>query len=206
MNEPKYPIQVVSDNKAKGLSFKENFKRYNKAKASGFYLECLWILYSMLEDRTSAFFYYLGFASSKNRNTVTGSKKIKVQVRQILNMTDSTAKYKFDTISGKLSRISQIIAWSVAVDDDLTDYQKVIKNIVEVISTNQDFLDALEYLNDEWRDKRNQLMHSLFNKNPGNVSLELKSLVEKGYTAARIIDKAVSQVKKEKIREQFKIR
>ena len=121
-------------------------------------------------------------------------------------MTDSTAKYKFDTISGKLSRISQIIAWSVAVDDDLTDYQKVIKNIVEVISTNQDFLDALEYLNDEWRDKRNQLMHSLFNKNPGNVSLELKSLVEKGYTAARIIDKAVSQVKKEKIREQFKIR
>lgn len=132
MNEPKYPIQVVSDNKAKGLSFKENFKRYNKAKASGFYLECLWILYSMLEDRTSAFFYYLGFASSKNRNTVTGSKKIKVQVRQILNMTDSTAKYKFDTISGKLSRISQIIAWSVAVDDDLTDYQKVIKNIVEV--------------------------------------------------------------------------
>ena len=206
MNEPKYPIQVVSDNKAKGLSFKENFKRYNKAKASGFYLECLWILYSMLEDRTSAFFYYLGFASSKNRNTVTGSKKIKVQVRQILNMTDSTAKYKFDTISGKLSRISQIIAWSVAVDDDLTDYQKVIKNIVEVISTNQDFLDALEYLNDEWRDKRNQLMHSLFNKNPENVSLELKSLVEKGYTAARIIDKAVSQVKRAKIREQFKIR
>ena len=206
MNEPKYPIQVVSDNKAKGLSFKENFKRYNKAKASGFYLECLWILYSMLEDRTSAFFYYLGFASSKNRNTVTGSKKIKVQVRQILNMTDSNAKYKFDTISGKLSRISQIIAWSVAVDDDLTDYQKVIKNIVEVISTNQDFLDALEYLNDEWRDKRNQLMHSLFNKNPENVSLELKSLVEKGYTATRIIDKAVSQVKRAKIREQFKIR
>lgn len=206
MNEPKYPIQVVSDNKEKGLSFKENFKRYNKAKASGFYLECLWILYSMLEDRTSAFLYYLGFASSKNRNTVTGSKKIKVQVRQILNMTDSNAKYKFDTISGKLSRISQIIAWSVAVDDDLTDYQKVIKNIVEVISTNQDFLDALEYLNDEWRDKRNQLMHSLFNKNPENVSLELKSLVEKGYTAARIIDKAVSQVKRAKIREQFKIR
>ena len=36
-----------------------------------------------------------------------------------------------------------------------------------------------------------------------NISLELKSLVEKGYTAARIIDKAVSQVKKEKISGEY---
>ena len=94
MASSKFPIQKVTDNKEKGVSYKENFKRYNKAKASEFYLECLWILYAMLEDRSSAFLYYLGFTKSSNRNSVTTSKKIKPQVRQILNITGSNVKYK----------------------------------------------------------------------------------------------------------------
>ena len=98
MVAPKYPIKTVADNTEKGLSYKENFKRYNKAKASEFYLECLWILYAMLEDRTFAFLYYLGFTSDKKRSSATGSKKIKQQVRQILQMTENNAKYKFNTI------------------------------------------------------------------------------------------------------------
>ena len=63
----------------------------------------------------------------------------------------------------------------------------------------------LEYLNNEWRDKRNQLTHSLFNKDPNTVIIELKNMVEKGYTAVRILDNAVTQLKKEKIRDRFKI-
>ena len=49
-----YRIKTVENSKDKELSYRENFKRYNRAKAFGFYFECLWILYAMLEDRTSA--------------------------------------------------------------------------------------------------------------------------------------------------------
>ena len=38
MTGPKFPIQRVSDSKEKGASYKEKFKRYNKAKASVFIL------------------------------------------------------------------------------------------------------------------------------------------------------------------------
>lgn len=205
MTAPKYPIKTVADNIEKGLSYKENFKRYNKAKASEFYLECLWILYAMLEDRTSAFLYYLGFTSDKKRSSAAGSKKIKQQVRQILQMTENNAKYKFDTISGKLSRITDVITWSKNVDGEISDYQIAVKKAVKFISDNEDFISSLTYLNDEWRDKRNQLTHSLFNKDPDTVIDELKSLIEKGYIAVRVFDNAVAQLKKEKIRNRFKI-
>lgn len=205
MVAPKYPIKTVADNIEKGLSYKENFKRYNKAKASEFYLECLWILYAMLEDRTSAFLYYLGFTGDKKRFSATGSKKIKQQVRQILQMTENNAKYKFDTISGKLSRITDVIAWSKTGDCEISDYQIAVKKAVKFISDNEDFISALAYLNDEWRDKRNQLTHSLFSKDPDTVIAELKSLIEKGYIAVRVFDNAVAQLKKVKIRNRFKI-
>lgn len=205
MVAPKYPIKTVADNIEKGLSYKENFKRYNKAKASEFYLECLWILYAMLEDRASAFLYYLGFTSNKKRSSATGSKKIKQQVRLILKMTENNAKYKFDTISGKLSRITDVITWSKTVDGEISDYQLAVKKAVKFISDNKDFISVLNYLNDEWRDKRNQLTHSLFNKDPDTVVAELKSLIEKGYIAVRVFDNAVAQLKKEKIRDRFKI-
>ncbi len=192
----KYPIKTVADNIEKGLSYKENFKRNNKAKASVFHLECLWILYAISKDRTSAFLYYLGFTSDEKRSSATGSKNNKQQVRQILQITVDNSKYKFDTISGKFSRITDVITWSKTVDGEISDYQIAVKKAVKFISDNEGFISALTYLNDEWRDKRNQLTHSLFNKDPDTVIAELKSLIEKGYIAVRVFDNAVEQLKK----------
>lgn len=56
-----------------------------------------------------------------------------------------------------------------------------------------------------WRDKRNQLVHALFNKDPQAVILELQPLVEQGYNAVRKLDNAVKQLKRSKIRERFKM-
>ncbi len=203
-----YRIKTVENSKDKELSYRENFKRYNRAKAFGFYFECLWILYAMLEDRTSAFLYYLGFTSAEKRSSVVGNKKIKMQIRTIFNMTDDGAqniKYKFDTISGKLLRIHQVVVWSGTDTGEITDYQKVVKKAVAHLKSDKDFLDSLAYLNNEWRDKRNQLIHALFNKDPDTVGAELLPVVEKGYKAVRILDNAISRLKREKIRERFTI-
>ena len=53
--ESKFPIQTVANNKEKYVTYQVYMQRFKKAKESEFYLECLWILYAMVEDRTSAF-------------------------------------------------------------------------------------------------------------------------------------------------------
>lgn len=200
-----YPIQKVADNKEKGISYTKNFSRYNKAKASEFYLECLWILYAMIEDRTSSFLYYIGFTSEKNRSSVTGTKKIKKEIREILGMEQVNAKYKFNTISGKLARIKELMLWCKLEHETLSDYQKALVKVLCPIADSDEFDTALKYLESEWRDKRNQLTHSLFNKNPDAVLAELLPLVENGYTAARQLDAQIREIKKANIRAKFKI-
>ena len=206
MSNPLFPIRTVDSYIEKGLSFKENFSRYKKAKSSGYYLECLWILYAMIEDRTSAFLFYIGFTGKTKRSSVTGSKKIKIQIREILGMMKSNDKYKFDTLSGKLQRIAQLMEWSANNNQEkLSSYQKSVMQAIQSVMRDDDFSQSLNYLTNEWRDKRNQLTHSLFIKDPATVVLELAPLVEKGYAAARVLDKAVTVVKKSKIREVYKI-
>lgn len=205
MKKTEYPIQRVTDNKEKGISYKENFKRYNKAKASEFYLECLWILYAMIEDRTSSFLYYIGFTSEKNRSSVTGTEKIKKEIRGILGMEQNNAKYKFNTISGKLDRIKELLLWCKLEHKELSNYQKALVEVLLPIANSPEFEEALKYLETEWRDKRNQLTHSLFNKNPDAVLAELLPLVENGYTAARQLDAQIREIKKANIRAKFKI-
>lgn len=205
MATAKYPIQKVADNQEKGLSYKENFKRYNKAKASEFYLECIWILYAMIEDRTSSFLYYIGFTSEKNRSSVTGTKKIKKEIRDVLVMEQPNAKYKFDTLSGKLTRIKELLVWSKMEHETLSDYQQALVKALQLVADSLEFENALNYLESEWRDKRNQLTHSLFNKNPDAVLTELLPLVENGYTAARQLDAGIREIKKSGIRIKFKI-
>lgn len=206
MPKSNYLIQKVADNKEKGISYTENFKRYNKAKASEFYLECLWILYAMIEDRTSSFLYYIGFTSEEKRSSATGTKKIKREIRDILGMDQPNAKYKFDTISGKLTRIKELLVWCKMDHKSLSSYQQTLVKVLQPVADSAEFRNALNYLETEWRGKRNQLTHSLFNKNPDAVLAELLPLVENGYVAARRLDAQVREIKKSNIRTKFNIR
>ena len=159
----------------------------------------------MIEDRTSSFLYYIGFTSEKNRSSVTGTKKIKKEIRDVLVMEQPNAKYKFDTLSGKLTRIKELLIWCKKDHEDLSDYQKVLVKALQPVADNSEFNEALNYLETEWRDKRNQLTHSLFNKDPGAVVAELLPMVENGYVAARQLDATIREIKKSGIRSKFKI-
>ena len=54
MTAPSFPS--VSTNQEKYLSYKAQMARLKKARAEGFYLEAIFILYAMLEDRLSPSF------------------------------------------------------------------------------------------------------------------------------------------------------
>ena len=200
----KFPIKTVADNKEKGATYQVYMKRFNKAKESEFYLECLWILYAVIEDRATSFLYHIGFISA-NKRSVIQKKNIKADVREIFGMKPNENNYGLNNISGKIGRIKKLLTWCKEVHEALSDYQKALIKTVRPLVDSDEFNATLNYLETEWRDKRNQLAHALFNKNQDAVLVELRPLVEQGYNAARQLDTAVKKVKKKDIRLKFHI-
>lgn len=202
-----HTILDVETNQEKYLSFSNNFDRFNAAKIGGFYFECLWILYAILEDRTSALLYYLGFTSKQDRNHATGSKNTKKRIRVILQL-DNRQQFGFNTMSKKLKHIERLLEWAGNNSEDSlqNDYDKCVHKAMNILWSKNKLLPQIVYLNEEWRPKRNQLMHELISKNPTDVSVELEPLIEKGYLAMREIDKAVSSTRKLNVRQNFRIK
>ena len=198
-------IKKVNDNNEKYMSYKSNIKQFNKAKAAGFYFECLWILYALIEDRTSAFLYYLGFTSEEKRSSVTGTKKIKNEIREMLKIKQGNAKYYFNTLSGKLSRINELLILSKEESANTSDYQQEVIKVLQALNNLSEFESAANYLKSGWVDKRNQLTHALFNKDYASATDEVLPMIEEGYIAVRQIDAAVKTVKKHNIRAHFNI-
>ena len=204
MKDDSGEIKPVFQNKTKCELYKQNWQRFNRAKESGFYLECMWILYAILEDRSSAFFYHLGFTKTSNRNAVTSGPKLKKQIRQILNMAPNDNNYGFRNIGSKLTRITNVVEWSCNTVPS-TNYQNTVKKVVDRFATNQTFLDAVKYLNENWRAKRNLLTHALLLDDSQGVCQQLVPLIEQGYWAIRELDKVVRAIKRAKIRVKFKL-
>ncbi len=127
--QPKFPIKTVADNKDKGITYQVYIKRFNKAKESGFYLECIWILYAMIEDRLSSFLYHIGFISADKR-TVIQKEEIKADVREIFEMKPNESNYKLNNISGKIGRIKKLLAWCKEKHEKLSDYQNTLVKVM----------------------------------------------------------------------------
>lgn len=195
-------INSVADNYEKHDTYKHLMERYNRAHRNEFYLEALWIAYAMIEDRTSAFLFHIGFVSRANRNRVARNRR--KDIRDILSI-DEKQKFGFDKLSKKTAAISATIMW---VNKNLTDgvYQKELHKVLLKKSLNtQKLLSSFSEI-DEWREERNQLTHALFVKNSQAADGELQQLAIEGYRLARILDNAVKCVKRNNnIRTKFNI-
>jgi len=183
----------VSGNVDKYDSYKILMARCKKASQQGFFFEMLWILYAMFEDRTSAFLYYIGFVT-EDRKKVVGAKNIQKSIREVLGLGDK-ATFDFGTLYGKTETIRKAAAW--AQKNQISDeYQKALKALLNRKPINSpDFLKCLEGI-DFWRNKRNSLTHALFTVHSYETARELKPLAEQGYQLARMLDNAVSALRK----------
>lgn len=199
-------IKEVNNNYEKRDAYNENVKRYNKALKNEFYFEAIWILYAILEDRTSSFFYHLGFTQTDNRNNIIRKKEIKKQIREIFKMKEREKNYQLVKLSGKILRIQNLLEWSKNEEKANTLYKKEIRKVLLNVFSDEEFLKNLNYLNDNWREKRNELTHALLIKNIDSVKGELKPLAEKGKDIFKIIDKKVKKIKNAKIREKFNLK
>jgi len=185
--------KTVSGNADKYDSYKILMARYKKANQQEFFFEMLWILYAMFEDRTSAFLYYIGFVT-EDRRKVVGAKNIQKSIREVLKLGEK-ASFDFGTLYGKTETIKKVTTWAqkASVSDE---YQKELRMLLNRKPINSpDFLKCLQGI-DSWRNKRNELTHALFSVTSYETAKELKPLTEQGYQLARILDNAVSALRK----------
>ena len=197
-------VERVEDNKEKYLAMKEMNNNFIKAYKYEFYYECLWLSYALLEDRTEAFFYHIGFLN-KNRDGIHSNKKIRETIRKLLKFDEEKKRYYFDKLFYKLDYIMKLINWASSDEKVINDYEKELKRILKKYVVNDKFVNTINYLNTEWKDIRNELTHSLCNKKIDAVSNNIKELVDNGYNSFKIINNAVSGIKRNHVRTKFKI-
>ena len=199
-------IKPVSDSKDKHQSYQNLLGRYSKAIKDGFYFEAILITYSMLEDRLISFLYYCGFFET--RDSLKLSKKVKPDIAGIVYPDGVPDKWPtFNNISTKVIFSKALLNWANTVSGkDIEDNKYLIelKNQLEGLDIGG-FLDSLEKL-DNWLAYRNEIMHSLMNKNLLSLYDNLKDKVEEGMAIARFIDNQERILKKNgKVRKVIKL-
>ena len=184
-------IPDVTDNFDKQDTYRLSLGQFSKAKREGYYLEAMWILYAMIEDRTTAFLYHIGFVDEKKRDSP--ANKVKPDIRIIMKLADGKNTYGFNTLAGKLDAITKILKW-INTADDLTGYKQDLHTLLNKKVKISELLSALKVL-DDWRNFRNQIVHALFDKKGGEVKDRLERYVNDGYEAVRILDNTVKALK-----------
>lgn len=189
-------IKPVSDRKNKQQSYQNLLGRYSKAMKEGFYFEAILITYSMLEDRLIAFLYYCGFFET--RESLKLSKKVKLDIANIIYPEGAPNKWPtFNCISTKVMFLRILLNWAnTVIEKDIADNKYLIglKNQLEGIDIGG-MLDSFDKL-DNWLAYRNEIVHSLMNKNILSLNDSLKGKVEEGMVIARFIDNQERILKK----------
>lgn len=178
--------------------------RYRRAVKNEFYLEALWVLYAMIEDRTSAFLYCLGFVSEENRSKQTKTQAIQDEWNDIRRAMDKKPA-GFKNLGHKLDAILMLIEWSKDTEPSSV-FQRDIQRKLRRLKTPELLISSVLYLN-EWRESRNKIVHALFSSRSESAQLKLVALVEEGYEAIRRFDGAVGQLKRSlDVRAKYGIR
>ncbi|HOR84108.1 MAG TPA: hypothetical protein PLO92_08930 [Anaerolineaceae bacterium] len=200
MTAPSFPS--VSTNQEKYLSYKAQMARLKKARAEGFYLEAIFILYAMLEDRLSAFLYHAG-ATNNTREKLTTNKQVRKHLDQISLKPNQNVK----KISAKVSLMKTLICWSdvYTPEEASKTYPDLLCKQLRRSARKDEIVQSLEDI-EAWCGTRNELVHALLKKRLEDQEEALIALVERGVGYCRCFDNFVDSFKlRNTLRRQFNI-
>ena len=206
---PQRKIQPVADNTDKQRTYAENLKKYNVAMEHGFYFEAMLIVYAVMEDRLRSYLYHLGALKTRKSSEIDFSDakdSLKKVVEEYKNEKES-AGLGIGSISGKRKIIRCLLEWvaNTAYTPEKNSYLGIVKNHLEGAADIGGILDCLNDIK-EWCDYRNEVIHSLLNKNIDSLNEELAEQVMKGMKLARYLDSQVTSLKKRNvIRNKLKL-
>lgn len=102
-------IETPVENQLKYENYKEQFKRLNRALASGFNLEAIFIEYAILEDRTESILRHAdqwdAYIKSRKGREINIGSKIKYLQKRAENKKDILHKYFSDDL------LAHILDW-----------------------------------------------------------------------------------------------
>ena len=97
------------DNQQKYENYAEQFRRLNKALASGFNLEAMFIEYALMEDRTESVLRHAGLWDAYLKSRKGHGPTINSKVKYICNCANSGNKFLKEYFSDDL--LDQILDW-----------------------------------------------------------------------------------------------
>lgn len=191
-------ITPVASNREKQQTYREFMARYSRAMRNEFYLEALLIDYAVLEDRLRFFLYHMGVFRFRNnpRPNVDEVKRALASIVKEWKSKEENDQLGVNTITGKMKIIRCSAKWA-ALSEGVPDggrYPAELKNKLQGLDLNRltELLDEIK----AWCGYRNEVIHSLLNKNNIRVDERLESMAQQGMELAREMGGFVAQLKK----------
>lgn len=191
-------ITPVASNREKQQTYCEFMARYSRAMRNEFYLEALLIDYAVLEDRLRSFLYHMGVFRFRNnpRPNVDEVKRALASIVKEWKAKEENDQLGVNTITGKMKIIRCSAKWA-ALSEGVPDggrYPAELKNKLQGLDLNRltELLDEIK----AWCGYRNEVIHSLLNKNNIRVDERLESMAQRGMELAREMGGFVAQLKK----------
>ncbi len=208
MKKTNRQIVPVHDHEEKRLTYQAMIQRYKSAAEHEFYLEAILIDYACLEDRLRYMLYYLGLIADERDHKIISPQCKRVQTfRDILHRyVDPKENMNIGSISGKSKIVRGVFLRSLdecAPDED-RKFEALLCKKLNDRDRAKDIAALLDRIN-KWCGYRNEVIHSLMNKNLESLYAGLAEKAAEGHELFRKLDNYVSWVKRKKIREAMKL-
>ncbi len=191
-------IAPVKDNDDKARTYQENMKKYTRAIKSECYFEAILISYAMMEDRLRSYLYYLGCLRSRSSHKFD-NKKISADIKDIIATytDDDVCNLGITSITGKIRIVKSIQKWFEQgyPNPQESGYLEELASCIDINGDPDEMLTILAAI-EEWCKYRNEVIHSLLNKNLDSLYTKLPQKAEEGIVLARAIDKHVGRIKR----------
>ncbi len=207
MGSKKSRIKPVQDRDDKQKTYKQHLIQYGKAMKEYFYFEAILIDYACLEDRLKYMLFYLGVLESEQDYKIRGKSQRVKEFREILrDYVDQKANMSISSISGKRKIVESVFLLAAEQEKPENEITRItLWNALHDESHTADMLQTLKDIQD-WCQYRNEIIHSLMNKNLESLNEQIRERAQEGYMLFRRLDQQVQWVKRKKLREKLKLK
>lgn len=198
-------IAPITSNMEKKTAYQIQMERFKRAKAGGFHLEAIFILYALIEDRLSAFLFHAGITNA-TRQRITKNGKVGPHLKGAITLLNNQ-QTNIRTMSAKVKLIKELLTWSgsYTINEPSLNYLDALCKQINKTAGKEGMIDTLTRI-EEWCACRNELVHALLNKKVENQEEVLQNLVTEGEDCNRLLQNFVKSFKvRNTLRKTFKI-
>ena len=198
-------IAPITSNMEKKTAYEIQMVRFKRAKAGGFHLEAIFILYALIEDRLSAFLFHAGITNA-TREKITRNGKVRPQLDSALAVLN-TRQASIRNVSAKIKLVKELMEWSTdyLVNEPTLNYLDALYKQINRTAGRDQMIETLTRI-EGWCTYRNELVHALLNKKVEDQEKILQDLVYEGEACNRSLQNFVKSFKnRNTLRKSFNI-